>query len=124
MLKPFLHKTKTKILQHKIKTLLILLLLIGYYFCLPRTLFNEPYSTVIESKEGNLLGAKIARDGQWRFPAADSLPVKFRQCIIAFENQHFMCHPEFYLVHVISNVISKRTLAEINFLIYLLMLIS
>ena len=69
MLKPLFHKAKTTIFQHKIKAVLMLLLLIGYYFCLPRTLFNEPYSTVIESKEGNLLGAKIARDGQWRFPA-------------------------------------------------------
>ena len=95
MLKPLLHKAKTKILQHKIKFILILVLLIGYYFCLPRTLFNEPYSTVIESKEGNLLGAKIARDGQWRFPAADSVPEKFQQCIIAFEDQHFYYHPGF-----------------------------
>jgi len=95
VLKPLLHKAKTKILQHKIKTILILLLLIGYYFCLPRTLFNEPYSTVIESKEGNLLGAKIARDGQWRFPASDSIPEKFQQCIIAFEDQHFYKHPGF-----------------------------
>jgi len=85
VLKPFLYTAKTKILQHKIKTILIVSLLIGYYFCLPRTLFNEPYSTVIESKEGNLLGAKIARDGQWRFPASDSVPEKFQQCIIAFE---------------------------------------
>lgn len=95
MLKPILHKAKNKILQHKIKTILTLLLLVGYYFCLPRTLFNEPYSTVIESKEGNLLGAKIARDGQWRFPASDSVPEKFQQCIIAFEDQHFNYHPGF-----------------------------
>ena len=95
VLKNFLHKAKSIILQHKIKTILILLLLIGYYFCLPRTLFNEPYSTVIESKEGNLLGAKIARDGQWRFPASDSIPKKFQQCIVAFEDQHFYSHPGF-----------------------------
>ena len=95
MLRPFLHKTKTKILQHKIKSILIVLLVAGYYFCLPRTLFNEPYSTVIESKEGNLLGAKIARDGQWRFPASDSVPEKFQHCIIAFEDQHFNYHPGF-----------------------------
>jgi len=83
------------LLQHKIKSILILALLIGYYFCLPQTLFKEPYSTVIESKEGNLLGAKIARDGQWRFPASDSVPQKFQQCIVAFEDQHFYKHPGF-----------------------------
>lgn len=88
-------KIKKSLFQHKIKSILILVLLIGYYFCLPRTLFNEPYSTVIESKEGNLLGAKIARDGQWRFPASDSVPKKFKTCIVAFEDQHFYNHPGF-----------------------------
>ncbi len=66
-----------------------------YYFSLPRILFQEPYSTVIESKEGELLGAKIARDGQWRFPAQDSVPYKFKQCIVYFEDEYFYKHPGF-----------------------------
>lgn len=81
--------------RNKIKTATALLLLIGYYFCLPRTLFEEPFSTVIESKEGELLGAKIARDGQWRFPANDSVPDKFKRCIVYFEDQYFYNHPGF-----------------------------
>ncbi len=71
------------------------LLFIAYYFCLPRTLFEQPYSTVIESEEGELLGAKIARDGQWRFPAQDSIPEKFKKCIVYFEDEHFCQHPGF-----------------------------
>lgn len=71
------------------------MLLGTYYFSLPRTLFQEPYSTVIESKEGELLGAKIARDGQWRFPAQDSVPVKFKKCMVYFEDQYFYTHPGF-----------------------------
>lgn len=71
------------------------MLLVVYYFSLPRTLFQEPYSTVIESKEGNLLGAKIASDGQWRFPAQDSVPDKFKKCIVYFEDQYFYKHPGF-----------------------------
>lgn len=71
------------------------LLFIAYYFCLPRTLFEQPYSTVIESEEGELLGAKIARDGQWRFPAQDSIPEKFKKCIVYFEDEHFYQHPGF-----------------------------
>ncbi len=66
-----------------------------YYFSIPRTLFKEPYSTVIESKEGELLGAKIARDGQWRFPAQDSVPDKFKKCIVYFEDEYFYKHPGF-----------------------------
>jgi penicillin-binding protein 1C len=66
------------------------MILLLYYFSLPRTLFQEPYSTVIESKEGELLGAKIARDGQWRFPAQDSVPYKFKKCIVYFEDEYFI----------------------------------
>lgn len=77
-------------------------LLLVYYFSLPRTLFSEPYSTVIESDEGELLGAKIARDGQWRFPAQDSIPDKFRKCIVYFEDQHFYKHPGFNPVAMVN----------------------
>jgi len=83
---------KSKIKPYKFKILALLLLLVGYYFCLPRTLFDNPYSTVIQSKDGVLLGAKIADDGQWRFPEPDSIPYKFRTCIVAFEDQHFYKH--------------------------------
>lgn len=89
---------------NRIKSAILLLLLVGYYFCLPRTLFNEPYATVIESTEGELLGARIARDGQWRFPAQDSVPYKFRQCIVHFEDQHFYDHPGFNPVAIVNAV--------------------
>ncbi len=68
------------------------LLLVVYYFSLPRQLFENNYSTVIESQDGQLLGAKIASDGQWRFPESDSVPYKFQKCIVAFEDQHFYKH--------------------------------
>ena len=74
------------------KSILYFGLLVLYYFCLPQTLFSEPYSTVIESKEGELLAAKIASDGQWRFPAQDSVPKKFKKCIVYFEDEHFKYH--------------------------------
>ncbi|MGX7667243.1 penicillin-binding protein 1C [Flavobacterium pedocola] len=81
--------------RNKKKTAISVLLLVVYYFSLPRVLFQEPYATVIESKEGELLGAKIAKDGQWRFPAQDSVPYKFQKCIIYFEDQYFYNHPGF-----------------------------
>ncbi len=87
---------------NKIKSAVAVVLLVGYYFCLPRTLFSEPYSTVIESAEGELLGARIATDGQWRFPAQDSVPYKFRQCIVYFEDQHFYHHPGFNPVAIVK----------------------
>lgn len=67
-------------------------LLVAYFFILPRNLFNTPHSTVIFSSDNRLLGAKIASDGQWRFPQTDSVPYKFKQAIITFEDKRFYNH--------------------------------
>ncbi|KVV13843.1 Penicillin-binding protein 4 precursor [Flavobacterium sp. TAB 87] len=88
--------------RNKIKSLIVFVLLVIYYFSLPSTLFKEPYSTVIESREGELLGAKIAGDGQWRFPAHDSVPDKFKQCIVYFEDEYFYTHPGFNPVAMVN----------------------
>src|SRR5690606_9972578 len=50
-------------------------------------------SFVLEDREGILLNASIAPDGQWRFPAGDSLPAKFIQCITTFEDKRCLFHP-------------------------------
>ena len=86
--------------KHKIKSVIFAVLLIGYYFSLPKQLFNEPTSTVIESKSGELLGAQIATDQQWRFPYNDSIPLKFSKCIVAFEDAYFYKHPGFNLISI------------------------
>ena len=64
----------------------------GYAFCLPGTLFHAPYSTVVTDRNGTLLGARIAKDGQWRFPPLDSVPYKMRECLICFEDKRFYRH--------------------------------
>ena len=70
------------------------LLLLGYLFCLPRNLFKGvSYSTVVESAEGELLGARIADDGQWRFPPCDTVPERFATALVQFEDRHFRWHP-------------------------------
>jgi len=73
----------------------IFLLLIVYYFCLPQQLFKDPTATVITSSSNELLGALIADDGQWRFPVSDSIPDKFKTCILQFEDEYFYKHPGF-----------------------------
>lgn len=65
----------------------------GMYWLVPRTLFAVPYSTLLYSAEGHLLGARIATDGQWRFPATDTLPPKFVSCLLAYEDKRFYWHP-------------------------------
>lgn len=76
----------------KVMTISIALLMIGYIFCLPRQLFHVPYSTVVTDRNEELLGARIASDGQWRFPPRKTTPEKMRQCLLTFEDKHFYHH--------------------------------
>ena len=70
----------------------VALLLLAYLLCLPRRLFDVPYATVVTDRHGELLGARIAADGQWRFPPADTAPDKFARCLVAFEDRYFYLH--------------------------------
>lgn len=79
---------------------MIFILLIAYYFCLPKQLFKDPTATVITSNSDELLGALIADDGQWRFPVSDSVPDKFKVCILQFEDEYFYKHPGFNPVSI------------------------
>ncbi len=88
-------KITNYIKRHKKKTILLVVLLIFYAFCLPNDLFTKPTSTVITSNNNQLLGALIAKDGQWRFPHNDVVPEKFKICLIQFEDEHFYKHPGF-----------------------------
>ncbi len=81
--------------QNKKKLIVLFILLVAYIFCLPKQLFKDPTATVITSSTNQLLGAQIAKDGQWRFPENDSIPEKFKTCIIAFEDDYFFKHPGF-----------------------------
>ena len=68
-------------------------LLLAYLFCLPRDLFKGvSYSTVVESAEGELLGARIASDGQWRFPPCDTVPERLATALVQFEDRQFWWH--------------------------------
>ena len=55
-------------------------------------LFNNPLSFVILDKDNNLLNAKIASDGQWRFPEIKEVPLKFKIAITTFEDKRFYLH--------------------------------
>lgn len=70
-----------------------LILLLWFYLLIPKPLFHEPYSTILNARDGRLLSARIADDGQWRFPLSDSLPDKFVKCITYFEDEYFYQHP-------------------------------
>jgi len=63
------------------------------WLCLPLRLLSPSYSTVLVGRDGRLLGAAIASDQQWRFPASDSVPARFGACIVAWEDRRFHAHP-------------------------------
>lgn len=72
--------------------IITLLLLVWFIFCLPAQLFHVPYSTVVADRNNELLGARIASDGQWRFPLRNTTPDKVKTCLIEFEDHHFYQH--------------------------------
>ena len=77
----------------KIKLIVLIGLLTWFWLSLPSKLFHAPTSYVTEDKDGNLLNATIAADGQWRFPYNKKVPQKFIDCITTFEDRHFFKHP-------------------------------
>ena len=83
-------------MSRRLKVVLIVLavLLAGWLCCLPKDLFKgTPYATVVLDRGGELLGARIADDGQWRFPPCDTVPPRYAAALIQFEDRHFRWHP-------------------------------
>ncbi|MGB6269931.1 MAG: penicillin-binding protein 1C [Olleya sp.] len=95
-----MYRLITLIKRNRKKYVVLFVLLVVYFFCLPKQLFKDPTATVITSSNNQLLGAQIATDGQWRFPENDSIPEKFKTCIIAFEDEYFYKHPGFNPVSI------------------------
>ncbi len=85
-------KWKSWNLIKRITFFLILFLLLLFWFSLPKNLFNKPISIVLEDKNGILLAAKIATDGQWRFPEIEKIPEKYKKCLITYEDKRFNYH--------------------------------
>ena len=79
-------------LRKRLRQMLLLVGLVWYFNCLPDTLFSDSTSTVLLDRNGQLLGAKIADDGQWRFPESEVVPPKMAACLIEFEDRNFYTH--------------------------------
>ncbi|MBL7943979.1 MAG: penicillin-binding protein 1C [Flavobacteriales bacterium] len=90
-------------------------LIYWFFTCLPDPLFDPQNSTVLYDRDGKLLSATIASDGQWRFPVADSVPEKFKQAILLFEDRHFYHHNGVYLPRLVKalaqNLTSRRVVS-------------
>ncbi len=94
-------------------TAVVLAILLAFWFSLPDSLFGDPFSTVLEDRRGELLGARIADDGQWRFPPADSIPYKYRQCLIQYEDRYFYHHPGVNPLSLIRALLQNAKAGEV-----------
>ena len=95
--------------QHRmmLRTGLLLAGLSLLFLCIPVPKFDDPYSTVLTARDGELLGARIADDGQWRFPASDSYSDKYIACVLEYEDQQFFRHVGFNPISFFQAVIEN-----------------
>ncbi|HQW01973.1 MAG TPA: penicillin-binding protein 1C [Saprospiraceae bacterium] len=72
---------------------LMIIPLVVWWFCLPDPLFDASYSTVLLDRNEQLMGARLAQDGQWRFPGDElEVPETFEKAIVVFEDKRFFKH--------------------------------
>ncbi len=94
-LQSHINQLKTTLSAHPKRTAVfavVLLLVLWFILFLPRPLFTDPTATVLEDEKQHLLGAKIAADGQWRFPERKLVPLKYALCLIQFEDRNYAEH--------------------------------
>ncbi len=73
-----------------------------------RPLFNVQHSTVLLDRNGQLLGATVADDGQWRMPAIQHVPTRFERCLLTFEDRHFREHWGIHLPSLVRAVVQNQ----------------
>jgi penicillin-binding protein 1C len=86
------YKIQQWLVRNPKKSILGFLLALYYIFCLPSPLFRDPVCMVLEDNQGGLLGARIAADGQWRFPTTQQIPDKYAKALITFEDKRYYYH--------------------------------
>jgi penicillin-binding protein 1C len=98
---------KLKILLLAAATFIVAVLLSPF----PR--FPASKSTVVEARDGTLLGARIADDGQWRFPGSNTVPEKFEKALLIFEDKYFYWHPGINPVSIVRAITGNIKAGEI-----------
>jgi penicillin-binding protein 1C len=88
------------------------ILILVFLLSLEKPLFEVPYSPVIFDRNGILLGAQVASDGQWRFPGTEKVNEKFKIALIEAEDSRFLRHlgvdPLAIARAAIQNISGKR----------------
>lgn len=70
----------------------LFLIFIIWYNILPVPLFQDPYATVLLDREGQVMGMKVADDGQMRFEEVQDLPPRYVISVLVFEDRYFLAH--------------------------------
>src|SRR5690606_5037116 len=86
---------------------------VAFWAMLPRPLFDVPQSAVLLARDGTLLGARIAADGQWRFPDSQTVPARFERALLAYEDRRFHHHPGIDPLAVLRAVRSNWRAGEV-----------
>jgi penicillin-binding protein 1C len=71
---------------------LLAALALFFWFSLPEPLFTDRLSPVLLAADGRLLDARLAADEQWRFPRLKSVPNRFFQVLLQYEDRRFFLH--------------------------------
>ncbi len=74
-------------------TLALAIALFGFWRLLPTPLFQTPVADILVARNGELLQARIAADGQWRFPPLAHVPERFAAALVHYEDKRFRQHP-------------------------------
>jgi penicillin-binding protein 1C len=93
------------LIKYKYRLIVFIVLLAGYIHLINKPLFNDPYSTVVMDCDGRLMGARAAKDGQWRFRSRNEVPEKVKWATIAFEDKYFYRHPGVNPVSIVKAAI-------------------
>mgnify|MGYP000033407222 FL=1 len=68
-----------------IAVMLFIILFLFWWSILPVPLFQDPYATVLFDREGQVMGMKVADDGQMRFEEVQDLPPRYVISVLVFE---------------------------------------
>lgn len=71
----------------------VLLLAVTVLYPAPVPFTDAPYSTVLFARSGDIIGARVAADDQWRYPPSGEIPGKYRTALLTFEDKRFYNHP-------------------------------
>jgi penicillin-binding protein 1C len=66
---------------------------VAAWLMVPVVQFDDPVSPVLFGADGQLVGARTAADGQWRFPPGERVPARFFEVLVRFEDKRFFAHP-------------------------------